>query len=216
MKGESVIRLIVGLGNPGAEYACSRHNAGFLTVDRLLQVLPGMGEPTRACSGLLWQGRFRGEAIRLLKPMTFMNLSGDSVLQARQQFKLDPSEILVIYDELDLPAGSLRLRGTGSAGGHNGMDSVIQALGTSNIPRLRIGIGSEGARRRQADYVLSGFTPDELSVMAQAFAEAAEWVKLILSRGIGNAMNLCNRRASAKTGTVETAQDTQTQPTPVF
>lgn len=211
----SAIRLIAGLGNPGAEYMASRHNAGFLAIDRLLQVLPSMGEMVRGCSGQLWQGRFRGQSLRLLKPLTFMNLSGESLLQAQQQFGLSPSEILVIYDDLDLPVGTLRLRETGSAGGHNGMDSIIQSLGTVHIPRLRIGIGQEGARRRQVDYVLSDFTAEELPLMVNAFSEAAEWVKFTLSRGLQEAMTCYNKRlptVKAEPAMVPTAEHHQLNP----
>ncbi len=194
---ESRIRLIAGLGNPGTEYAQTRHNVGFMLIDALTTAFPTVSEMTRSCSGQLWTARVRGENLQLLKPMMFMNLSGDSLLQAQKNFGLKPEEMLIVYDDLDLPTGNIRLRKSGSAGGHNGMASIIEKLGTSNIPRLRIGIGQEEARRKQVDFVLSPFDADELLPFVASIQQATEMVKLILARGIQAAMTQFNKKVSA-------------------
>lgn len=198
MVAVSPIRMIVGLGNPGPEYAATRHNAGFQAVDRLMQSIPGTSESKRACSGQLAIGRFRGNPLLFLKPMTYMNLSGESVRQAEQLFKISPSEILVIYDDLDIPVGQLRLRGSGSAGGHNGMSSVIEHLNTQSVPRLRIGIGKEGARNRQVDYVLSDFTAEDKAAYEQSLDDAVDLVKFALARGISHAMARYNQKVTER------------------
>lgn len=198
MNDTGSIRLIVGLGNPGADYAKTRHNAGFEAMEKVMLGFPGCGEMKRACSGMMSRAQFRGNSLYFLKPLTFMNLSGESVKQAKEQLGLDPSEILIMYDDLDLPVGSLRLRCNGSAGGHNGMTSVIQSLGTTQVPRLRIGIGQEGARRKQVDYVLSEMSEEERPPFEKSLEEAAALVKLVLARGLSEAMNRYNQKKTAE------------------
>ena len=136
------IGLIVGLGNPGPEYAGTRHNAGFMVIDRLLAGFPaGRFEERHTASSSVWAGKFRGRALLLQKPLTFMNLSGQAVALLARRSGIQPESILVISDDLDLPVGRLRLRNGGADGGHNGLKSIIAELGSSSFRRLRIGIG---------------------------------------------------------------------------
>lgn len=196
MPNESSIRLIVGLGNPGSEYALSRHNAGFMVLDALSDAFAKATDWERQCSGLMRSIQVRGQKILLLKPMTYMNLSGDAVSQATHQFGLKSDEILVVYDDLDIPLGALRLRKFGSAGGHNGMNSIIEKLKSAQIPRLRMGIGQTEARRKQIDYVLDTFATEEIPLFAHAVQDAVESIRLILARGMEVAMSQFNQKVS--------------------
>lgn len=165
-----VMKLIVGLGNPGKRYEATRHNVGFMVVDRLVRQR-SLDGPRNRFHADTFQGLFDHESVMLLKPQTFMNRSGLAVGEAARFFKLDPADVLVIVDDVALPAGSIRLRGSGGAGGHNGLASVQQALGTQNYPRLRIGVDEpriEGRRINQADYVLSPFTDEQRQKMDTA------------------------------------------------
>jgi len=181
------IRLIVGLGNPGTEYECTRHNVGYLFIDYLAS-LWGVS--------LLAERKFKGiygekKPMRLLKPTTFMNLSGQSLQLCCNWFKIQPSSILVVYDDMDLPLGKLRIRTSGSAGGHNGIKSIIQTLGTQEFPRLRIGIGSAeigGA----VSHVLGKFSPDEMRFLPEIFKVTEQAIETIKHSGISKAMSLYN------------------------
>lgn len=184
--------LVIGLGNPGAEYAGTRHNAGFMAIDRLLRLLPGSFEEKQVSSGVAWLGRSRGRNLTLLKPMTFMNLSGKAVAAMMRSQHLTPGEILVVYDDVDLPLGRLRLRPDGSSGGHRGMESVIAEIGSRDFPRLRIGIGSEH-RRDQIEFVLGRFADDERELADKAIAAAAEAAQAVVCRDLTVAMNIYNR-----------------------
>ena len=148
------MKLIAGLGNPGTEYAFTRHNMGWMSIDHLVQ-RQGLGRALEKFRGEFWRW---GEAV-LLKPLTFMNLSGMSVREAFDFYKMEPEDVLVIYDDLALPYGRLRLRAQGSAGGHNGLASVLGALGTLKVPRLRIGLGN--APGSMVNRVLGHLTPEE-------------------------------------------------------
>lgn len=167
-------KLIVGLGNPGAEYARTRHNVGFWCLDRVAERL---GSPPER---LRWNARLAeatagGERVYLLFPQTFMNRSGEAVLPAVRYLNLQVErDLIVVYDDLDLPPGRLRLRKKGSAGGHNGMKSVISALGTAAFPRIRIGIGRPPSDVAVVDYVLSTFPPVERALVEEAAERAAE------------------------------------------
>lgn len=188
------IALVVGLGNPGSEYASSRHNVGFMVVGKLLGSLPGSFTESHVADSRLFAGRFRGRSLHLQLPQTYMNESGRAVAGICRKLNLAPGEVLVVSDDLDLPAGALRLRRGGSDGGHNGLKSIIAELGSADFKRLRIGIG----RPRPGecvDYVLSGFDAPELPVMETAVADAVEAVKLVLSRGMESAMNQFSGRA---------------------
>jgi len=192
MSGETAVcRLIVGLGNPGEEYAGTRHNAGFEVVNRFLRKHERTFRERNARSGKAWEGKFASGKLILLKPMNFMNLSGNAVLPLVRGENLTPSEILVIYDDIDLPVGRMRLRESGGSAGHNGMKSVIEALGTENFPRLRIGIGEEGGKRRP-DFVLSGLEGKDKEIFGMLLDKAEEAVEMTVRRGLGTAMNLFN------------------------
>ena len=182
------IRLIAGLGNPGPEYAGTRHNVGFLVVDRLAEQF-----------GSTWERSTKWEAVVtkcgevfLLKPMSFMNRSGHPLFAIAQFYKIDPAEILVVLDDLALPLGRLRLRADGGSGGHNGLESIIVQFGTEEIPRLRIGIGV-APRDGGVDYVLSRFFEEEKPLVRSTIDHAAEAVKCAIDNGLVSAMNTFNK-----------------------
>jgi peptidyl-tRNA hydrolase, PTH1 family len=198
------MKLVVGLGNPGIEYVGTRHNVGFEVVDavaeRLGWVGPGEFERRAKSSfdGLVIDGMLSlhstggTEKLVLLKPMTYMNVSGKSVRAAMDFFKLVPSEVIVIVDELALPCGKLRLRPDGSDGGHNGLKSVQQMLGTKAYPRLRVGIDAPPPQMAGKDYVLGKYTPEQKAVMKTFLARAAGCVATWADEGITMAMNRFN------------------------
>ena len=188
---EHRIQLVVGLGNPGREYEKTRHNAGFEAIDALLKILPGNYDKKEGFSGIYWEGRFKGQNLTLLKPMTFMNLSGKSVAGLAMRKELQPEEILLVYDDVDLPLGRIRLRKNGSSAGHNGVESVISSLESQKFARLRIGIGGASAGQ-QIDHVLSKFPASEQPVFDKVITIAADAVIMAVSRGIAAAMNSFN------------------------
>lgn len=190
--------LIVGLGNPGAKYDKTRHNIGFDVVDRLAQGWQIPLSEHRKFHGVYGEGvAAGGKKLRLLKPTTFMNRSGQSVRAIADWFKLDPAQILVIYDDMDLPLGRIRLRLTGSAGGHNGMKSIISHLGTQDFPRLRIGIGAPrqaGADQAVVSHVLGTFAPHEQPIRQDVELLARDCVEYALRHDPAKAMSLFNSR----------------------
>lgn len=188
------MKLIAGLGNPGPRYTASRHNVGFLVVDELAR--RWSTEVTRFdrhFEGLLGQASRASDVVLLLKPMTYMNLSGQSVAAAWRYYKLAPEDVLVVHDDLDLEVGQVRLRPSGSAGGHKGLADVLRHFGTDGVPRLRIGIGKVH-RDATVEYVLGRFDPQEQPLMATAVTTAADAADAWLRRGIEAAMNEFNRR----------------------
>jgi PTH1 family peptidyl-tRNA hydrolase len=190
-RGEPDIeRLIVGLGNPGRKYAGHRHNVGFQCLDHLAEAW-GLSFSKRKHKALLAQGHIAGLKAILAKPQTFMNLSGQAVERMARFYKVPPENILVIYDDLDLPVGKIRLRPEGGSGGHKGMKSVIEHLGSNGFPRLRVGIGRP-THGDPVDYVLSDFAPDEQIAMEQAYERAVSAVELWLTEDIVAAMNRHN------------------------
>jgi PTH1 family peptidyl-tRNA hydrolase len=190
-RGEPDIeRLIVGLGNPGRKYAGHRHNVGFQCLDHLAEAW-GLSFSKRKHKALLAQGHIAGLKAILAKPQTFMNLSGQAVERMARFYKVPPENILVIYDDLDLPVGKIRLRPEGGSGGHKGMKSVIEHLGSNGFPRLRVGIGRP-THGDPVDYVLSDFAPDEQIAMEQAYERAVSAVELWLTEDIVTAMNRHN------------------------
>ena len=185
------IGLIVGLGNPGEEYDQTRHNAGFMVIDRLLESFPaGRFEKRHIAESFLYAGNFRGKPLNLQKPLTFMNLSGKAVASVAGKLKLRPEEILVIHDDLDLPVGKLRLKSGGSDGGHNGLKSIIAELGSSSFKRLRVGIGRP-LPGQTVDYVLSKFEQEGIDVRVVIDA-ARDAVQTVLTAGMSQAMNQFN------------------------
>jgi len=184
------MRLIVGLGNPGFRYRNTRHNVGYMTVDRIAESLHTKISQ-RAYHGLVGRGTEEGEAVVLLKPTTMMNLSGRAVSMALDDLGLSPDDVILAYDEVQLEIGKIRIRPKGSAGGHRGVESVIAALRTRQIPRVRIGIG--GSQRADlVDHVLAPFSRTEWTRVAPALDDAAEACLMIVRSGIEAAMNRYN------------------------
>jgi PTH1 family peptidyl-tRNA hydrolase len=190
-ESKSNLILIAGLGNPGKEYDDTRHNAGFAVIDKLLEIMPGKFEEKEAFSSIFWQGRSRGGKLILQKPMTYMNLSGKAVSAIMRKLEISPGELLLIFDDMDLPLGKIRIRKNGSSGGHNGIQSVIDHLGSNAFARLRIGIG-RSENHNQVDHVLSTFASDEKELFEKVIGISAEAVKLAMYRGVGTAMNKYN------------------------
>lgn len=188
------MKLIVGLGNPGIEYQFTPHNLGFLTIDRMADQMNAQ-VANRHCRAVTGKGRIGEEEIILAKPETFMNLSGLSVRELVEEYGLNPEkDLIVIYDELDLPFGSLRVRQRGSAAGHNGMKSVIGAMNTQEITRIRLGIGPDTPIRDGKSYVLRQLKKSELKAVDELLDNAAEAARVIVTEGVNAAMNRFNRR----------------------
>lgn len=195
------VKLLVGLGNPGPQYRDTRHNVGFWVVDELARRW-GLSDGWRDRDEALYVKRGR-EAL-LAKPLTFMNHSGFAVARLAQYFQIEPADMLVIVDEVALPLGRLRVRRGGSAGGHNGLKSIIEQLGGQEFPRLRVGVGRGDQRRDLADHVLSKFAADERPVIEAATLRAADAAEMFLSYGIERVMSTFNA-----------APETQQDPGPV-
>lgn len=185
-------KLIIGLGNPGREYAKHRHNIGFQVVEALAEVHE-LRFNKRQHKARVATGRIDDAQVVLAKPLAFMNKSGESVSLLVHWHKTPTNHMLVVYDDLDIPLGTLRLRPKGGSGGHRGMRSIIQQLGTEEFPRLRIGIGRPPAGRDPADYVLSPFTADELPIIANVREEAIAAIECWLEEGIEAAMTQFNQ-----------------------
>jgi peptidyl-tRNA hydrolase, PTH1 family len=175
-----VAHVVVGLGNPGPEYRDTRHNVGQRVLDHLAAG-DLRGTPWRRDGATeLSEGRWRGDTVRLVKPLAFMNLSGPVVARALRRHGAEPLDLILVYDDIDLPLGTVRVRMKGSAGGHNGVRSVIAALGTTDIRRVKVGIGRPAHKTDVPDHVLTGFEPEELPAVEAAVAEAAQRVLLLL------------------------------------
>jgi len=185
---EKPIRLVAGLGNPGAEYTHTRHNVGFMVADLLAHE-----------SGLAWERSGKWDAATakfgdalLVKPSSYMNRSGHSLFAIAQFFKIAPQEILVVLDDFSLPLGRLRIRQSGGPGGHNGLESIVAQFGTEEMPRLRIGIGNAPAEAA-SDYVLSNFFEEEKPLVRSTITRAADAVKCAIDKGVVSAMNTFNK-----------------------
>lgn len=185
-------RLLVGLGNPGAEYEGTRHNVGFAVIDALAERGRIALRYDGRADAYLGEGRLRGRPVMLVKPQTYMNRSGDAVQHLAKRWGVGPEAIFVIYDDINLPLGTLRLRERGSAGGHNGIQDIIDQLGTDAFPRLRIGIGSAFERGQQANYVLSPFGAAEQEQAADAIRRARDAAGTFVTDGLTTAMNRFN------------------------
>ena len=193
------MKLIVGLGNPGIEYQFTPHNLGFLAVDRIAEQC-GVRVDNRHCRAQTARTRIAGHEVVLAKPETFMNLSGAAARELVREYEVHPEQDLVLlYDEMDLPFGSLRVRPRGRAAGHNGVESVIDALGTQEIMRIRMGVAPDHPVGDGARYVLSQFKKAQLAVVDQVLDSAAEAVRVILGEGVQAAMNRFNRKAEEAT-----------------
>jgi len=184
------VKLIVGLGNPGAEYVDTRHNAGFRAVDILAKNLRGR-ELGRRWHGVATAAAFAGEKIYVLKPMTYMNDSGRAVAAAVKEINPDWEDILIVYDDIALPLGTLRFRRSGSDGGHKGMLSILQAFGHQEVPRLRLGIGADSLLIPR-DFVLQPFDRHQLVLVEEMLGQAAKAIELWMFRGITAAMSRYN------------------------
>lgn len=188
--------LVVGLGNPGPEYAGTRHNVGFMVVDRLSE-RHRIPIKTARHGARVGEGMIAGEPVGLVKPLTFMNLSGRAVAPLVNRDALPPAHLIVIYDDADLPVGKIRLRARGSAGGHGGLKSIIGSLGSSEFPRVRIGIGRSSSGDL-IEHVLSRFGPQEREAVDRAIERAADAVESFLAHGVEAAMNQFNAQEPAE------------------
>ncbi len=197
MSDELVIpQLIVGLGNPGTKYAQTRHNVGFDLLDSLATRWQISWSERKQFQGIYGEGiGSNNTKIRLLKPQTFMNLSGQSVRATLDWFKLPPESVLVVYDDLDLPLGKIRLRLSGSAGGHNGMKSIISHLGTQNFPRVRIGIDKSVGEKDTISHVLGKFSGVEAPIINEVIYLVNDAIELSLKQGVEKAMSLYNSKS---------------------
>ncbi len=195
------MKLVFGLGNPGASYERTRHNIGFQVLD-ILARRHGATFTTHKFRSLAARIRVDGETVLLVKPLTYMNASGEAVGPIVRYYKVPLEDVLVVYDDLDLPFGTLRLRAKGGSGGHKGLKSIIQHLGSEDFPRLRVGIGRPPGRMDPADFVLSPFTASEEEVMAVVREEAADAVELWVKEGTQRAMNVVNARKRVESQSV--------------
>ncbi|CQR72841.1 Peptidyl-tRNA hydrolase [Sporomusa ovata DSM 2662] len=185
------MKIIVGLGNPGQEYSATRHNTGFMAIDKLAGRWAVTAWRERYNAAV---AEYRGEeTVLLVKPQTFMNLSGRAIVPLAAFYKVPYEDIIVIYDDLDLPAGRLRLRLKGGSGGHRGIESLLFESGKDDFARIRIGIGRPPEGWETANYVLGRFSPEEASAMNQAISQAADAVECIIKEGFNKAMNKFNK-----------------------
>lgn len=188
-------QLIVGLGNPGSKYEQTRHNVGFMAIDRLSKVWQiGLSE-NKKFQGHFGEGMSPYGKIRLLKPTTYMNNSGQAIRAVIDWYKIPPEAVMIIYDDMDLPVGRLRIRLTGSAGGQNGMKSAIAHLGTQTFPRLRIGIGSAKTDGGAVSHVLGTFAPADKPIIDEILDWTVSAIEVSLKQGVEKAMNLYNNRS---------------------
>jgi peptidyl-tRNA hydrolase, PTH1 family len=183
--------LIVGLGNPGTEYACTRHNLGFMLIDKLARDADAMVKRSE-CRSLVGNATIERERVTLVKPQTYMNLSGEAVSCLNAKYEIDPDALIVISDDLALPFGAIRLRERGSDGGHNGLKSIIDALGTNEFLRLRIGIQPEHPITDAKRFVLSEFSRDEKLGLDEILERSAQAVRSVIQDGMAKAMSLFN------------------------
>ncbi len=190
--GGSVSWLLVCLGNPGREYAETRHNVGFLAADLLAEKKSEKFDRLKfkALTGTVELG---GERVLVMKPQTYMNLSGEAVGEAVRFYKIPPERVLVISDDVSLPLGKMRIRANGSAGGHNGLKNIIQHLGTDAFPRIKVGVGAPAhPEHEMVDWVIGNFTPAEKKVVSEAVGKAADAVECLIEKGVSEAQNKFN------------------------
>lgn len=193
IKGD-YLYLIVGLGNPGSQYEFTRHNVGFLTIDYMAEKL-GQKVNKLKFKGLYCKFKYADEDIILLKPQTYMNLSGESVRDFANFFKIPPEKIIIVVDDVDLDLGRIRFKKSGSAGTHNGLKSIIYQLQSQDFPRLKIGIERENRKDDLADFVLKGFSKDEVPLIEKSIEDGVDGILHMIGNGIDSAMNKYNKRA---------------------
>lgn len=184
--------VIAGLGNPGKKYENTRHNMGFITVDQLA-IKHDIKVDKLKFKALVGEGRIAGQKVLLVKPQTYMNLSGESIRQVMHFYKLDPEKLIVIYDDIDIELGTLRIRKFGGAGTHNGMKSVVYQLQSDRFPRIRIGIGSQ-KKGDLVDFVIGGFSKEEVPVLEETVTKAVSAIECILAEDVDIAMNRYNTK----------------------
>ena len=191
--------VIAGLGNPGRQYDGSRHNVGFCVIDELVDRFSISG-PVRFGKSMIGKGTIAGQKVILMKPLTYMNLSGEAIREVVSYYKVDPhSHLIVISDDIDLPVGHLRIRKKGSAGGHNGLKNIIQHLGDNEFTRIRIGVGGKpNPPADLANHVLGHFTGEDRATMEEAYKKAADAIECALKEGPDKAMNLFNTKKEKK------------------
>lgn len=189
------MKIIAGLGNPTAKYEGTRHNVGFMAIDKIAQKY-GISIDTKKHKALVGKGVIAGQKVILAKPQTFMNLSGDSIQQIAAYYKVEPEDILIIFDDISLDVGRIRIRKKGSAGGHNGMKSIIACLNSSDFPRIKIGVGDKKPGQDLAAHVLGNIPKADRELMDEAILKAEDAVELIVAGEIEQAMNLYNKKPS--------------------
>lgn len=187
-----MITLIVGLGNPGSRYALTRHNVGFMVVDLLCEEVGSFLEDKKTSWGVIRKIRWDNLSLITLKPLTYMNNSGEAVIKILSKEKIKPSEMIVIHDDLDLPLGRIKISRGGSSGGHRGVQSIIDTLGTRDFPRMKIGIGRPGREEEIIEYVLAGPYPEERNILRSVLDYAVKAVKVVCKEGIERGMNMFN------------------------
>jgi PTH1 family peptidyl-tRNA hydrolase len=187
------MKVIVGLGNPGPEYEHTRHNAGFMVVERLARELGVSGRNEGKFEAIVGEGRLGSEKVLLVQPLTFMNLSGRSLQKVLHFYKLTPDDLIVVYDDIAIDLGTVRVRTSGSAGGHNGLASINSCLGTQAFPRVRVGIGPMPPRYRLTDFVLGKFGASEQELLEQGISAGLEAVQVAVRDGFTAAMQRFNR-----------------------
>lgn len=187
-----MIKAIIGLGNPGKKYAKTRHNIGFMVVDVVAFLLKCPKKEKECCFSKIIE--CPEHDVILVKPQTYMNNSGVAVKNLIDEYNLSPEEILIVYDDLDLSPGTIRLRKSGSSGGHKGVKSIIENIKTENFPRLKIGIGRPAIKEQVVDYVLSPFEKDEELLMEKVINESAKCLLNVLKYGIDKSLNSCNKK----------------------
>lgn len=196
------MRLVAGLGNPGARYRGTRHNVGFEVMD-LLARRHGLGFEAAPAEAMMARWRRADEDALLVKPLTFMNVSGDAVATLARYYKIETAGLLIVCDDVNLPLGRLRVRASGTEGGHNGLRSIADLLGTIEYPRLRVGVGRGDTQRELADHVLARFDADETAAIEAAVARAADAVETWLTAGLVKTMNVFNRAEEPAAGDLE-------------
>jgi len=187
------MNIIIGLGNPGKDYAGTRHNVGFEVIDQLAHNYT-ISVTKKKHKALIGEGTIKGKKVVLIKPQTYMNLSGESIKEVLTWYKCNNKDIIIIYDDISLDVGEIRVREKGSAGGHNGMKSIIQHLLTDEFIRIRIGVGEKPKNWDLADYVLSQFSKNETESIAEGFIKAGDACETILDTGVLSAMNKYNQK----------------------
>lgn len=185
--------IIVGLGNPGNKYDATRHNIGFDVITRIAADY-NITLDNKKHKAILGTGYIEGEKVVLVKPQTFMNLSGESVREVVDFFKVSPDDVIIIYDDISLDVGQLRIRSKGSAGGHNGIKSIIAHLGIDEFKRIKVGVGNKPEGYDLADYVLSRFKKEDEDVIRESIKKSSEAVKTIIKDGMESAMNIYNKK----------------------